>query len=811
VCILGEACLIKNLLNILKLKPLATRLLAYILIFSTSVAIVSTGVQLYFDFRSEVDSIESSLDQVSATFSDSLSNSLWHVDQDELRLHLNGIDKLQNIHFVSVATGYGDVISVGEMPKDVKKISRNYPLVYKRANDNVEAHWLGELTIVSSLKPVYQRLKGKFLIILVSQSIKTFFVSLFILLIVRTLLTKHLETMARYARNLDMENLSEALKLKRKAPDKSDELSDVVHALNQMRIRLYRDTSLLKKSESQSIDERNQAVQASKAKSLFLANMSHELRTPMNGVLGFSSLLLDTGLDNEQREYVQTIQGSAESLLGIVNDILDISRIESGKLIIEPIAFSLRSTVVDVISLLGKKAEAKGVALETRIDPELPMLLEGDPVRLRQILINLTSNAIKFTSRGHVLISIEYIKQLHNDVQLRMTVEDTGIGINSEHQLTIFEEFKQADPSTTRKYGGSGLGLAICKQLVELMGGQIGLESEVDKGATFWITLSLPMVKEPLTNVQEDMNALEGLRVLVLDSYELSQKITLESLNQWGVQFESAHTAGEALKLLELASDTGRPFDMILMDDFMPDMDGMDFCEIVRSSPYCPNVSLLVLSSNPQRGDAARFRAAGVDGFLSKQLRDQYLRSAIQQVVIEKRLYEKGLLEKNVSGKTCHEKKLVTRFTIQGQEAPKVDEAVSDSLVRVLLVEDNVVNQKLAARMLEKAGCKVDVADNGKVAIDQWQENNYQMVFMDCMMPVMDGYEATREIRLQEALSGLDRTPIIALTANAMEGEREYCQNAGMDEFITKPVKAEQLRSVVEQFVEASIVSTSDK
>lgn len=806
------------MLKILRLKPLATRLLAYIIIFSTSVAIVSTGVQLYFDFRSEVDSIEHSLDQVSDTFSDSLSNSLWHVDQDELRLHLNGIGKLQNIHFVSVATGYGDVVSIGEMPKDETKILRNYPLLYTRANDNVDAHWLGELTIVSSLQPVYQRLKGKFLVILVSQSIKTFFVSLFILLIVRVLLTRHLETMAHYARNLDMENLSEALKLKRKAPDESDELSDVVHALNQMRIRLYRDTSLLKKSESQSIDERDQAIQASKAKSLFLANMSHELRTPMNGVLGFSSLLLDTGLDNEQREYVQTIQGSAESLLGIVNDILDISRIESGKLVIEPIAFSLRSTVVDVISLLGKKAEAKGIALETRIDPELPMLLEGDPVRLRQILINLTSNAIKFTSRGHVLISIEHIKQLHNDVQLRMTVEDTGIGISQAHQLTIFEEFTQADASTTRKYGGSGLGLAICKQLVALMEGQIGLESEVDKGATFWVTLSLSMVKEPLTNVQEDMNALEGLSILVLDSYELSQKITLESLNQWGVQFESAHTAGDALKLLELAFDTGRPFDMILMDDFMPDMDGMDFCEIVRSSPYCSEISLLVLSSNPQRGDAARFRAAGVDGFLSKQLRDKYLRPAIQQIVLDKRLYEKDRSEKTFSQKASSvkrysekpwpEKKLVTRFTIQGQEAPKIDEVMSGTQIYVLLVEDNVVNQKLAARMLEKAGCKVDVADNGKVAIDQWQKNNYQMVFMDCMMPVMDGYEATREIRLQESLSGLDRTPIIALTANAMEGERECCQNAGMDEFITKPVKVEQLRLVVEQFIDTDI---SDK
>jgi len=264
--------------------------------------------------------------------------------------------------------------------------------------------------------------------------------------------------------------------------------------------------------------------------------------------------------------------------------------------------------------------------------------------------------------------------------------------------------------------------------------------------------------------------------------------MTLESLNQWGVQFDSANTAGDALRSLELAADTGHPFDMILMDDFMPDMDGMDFCEIVRSAPQWQDISLVVLSSNPQRGDASRFRSAGVNGFLSKQLRDQYLRAAIHQVFSDKRI---------------NNKRLVTRFTIQGQDAPRSEEIVSEGSVSVLLVEDNIVNQKLAARMLEKAGCNVDVANNGKEAVKRWLDENYQMIFMDCMMPVMDGYEATREIRRQEEESGLSRTPIIALTANAMEGERERCQGAGMDEFITKPVKAKQLKSVVELYLEA--------
>jgi signal transduction histidine kinase/CheY-like chemotaxis protein len=760
----------------------------YILLFSTIVALVFTGIQLYLDYRSDIKRIDQNIQQTFENFSGSISNSLWQVDDKELQLHLNGMVKSSHIAYVTVVTNYGHELSSGKMPLGDKK-SHTFPILHSSMAGSKHSNWLGDITLTASLKPAYDALWTRAIFILVSQLLKILLIALFVMLIVRHLITRHLEAMARYARGIQVASPVEPLKLKRNSPHNSDELSDVVHALNQMRIRVAAETERLKRSEAKSREERDQAIQANNAKSLFLANMSHELRTPMNGVMGYASLLLDTQLDNEQRDFVHTIQGSAETLLGIVNDILDISRIESGKLMIDPIPFDLRMVIGDVVELLGKKAEAKGIALETRISPELPSMLLGDAVRIRQILNNLAANAIKFTNQGYVLINVEVVKQSIKSLQLRIAIEDTGVGIGEEDQKHIFEEYNQVDSSTTRNYGGSGLGLTISKQLVDLMGGELGVESTLGKGSTFWVSIQFPLYREQGTIHGQGRVSLEGIRILLLDSYELSRKISLELFGQWGVLFDSVRTAGEALHLLSVAEDTDYPYDVIILDDFMSDMDGLDFCEIIRSKPFCENTLLLILSSHPQRGDAGRYRMASVNGFLSKQLRDRHLKTMLHQMLEDK---QNGL------------KNMVTRFSLEGNTEERrgnKGHLTNKNSVKVLLVEDNLVNQKLAVKMLDKLGCDVTIANNGKEAIEYWQNNNFQMIFMDCMMPVMDGYDATREIRQQETISGLEKTPIIALTANAMEGEKGRCEAAGMDEFITKPVKSEKLRSAVNTYM----------
>ncbi|HAC27974.1 MAG TPA: hybrid sensor histidine kinase/response regulator, partial [Marinobacter hydrocarbonoclasticus] len=523
------------------------------------------------------------------------------------------------------------------------------------------------------------------------------------------------------------------------------------------------------------------------------ANVSHELRIPLQSVLGYANLLTDTPLDQEQREYVNTLLNASESLSSIINDLLDISSMEAGKLELEAIPFDLRETLNDLIHMLGSRAREKGLALEVRVDENLPWALTGDPVRIRQVLLNLLSNAIKFTDSGHVLISIEVLGRKEGKVRLRLAVEDTGVGINPEDIPLVYEPYVQLGQRFQRQLPGAGLGLTICRQLVDLMGGSMDLESRPGEGSTFWVELSLQEATDGSAKVRPDSRQVQGRRVLVVDSYELSRKITLEMLSRYDVHIDAVRSAGEALTALRQAFDAGIPYDATILDGFVPDMDADLLCRQVRSNPQWAEMRLLILSSNPQRGDAEHFRQAGADAFLSKSLRESYLIPILNQLFTHD---------------TQQERRFLTRFSLKTMaDAGSRQREIPCGRMRVLLVEDNPVNRTLTRRLLEKLGCEVMTANDGQAASSLWQWHQFDVVFMDCVMPRMDGYEATRQLRAWETSHGRSRVPVVALTASAMEEDEERCREAGMDSFVAKPVNLEMLRAVLEQYCQASATS----
>lgn len=614
--------------------------------------------------------------------------------------------------------------------------------------------------------------------VIIASTIMAISIALFVAFMVSNSLVRRLQILVNAIYKVTTGDFTKSI-----AIDSQDEIGRLGQSFNNMTTTLKLSREHMEKANQDLIIEKEKAELATHAKDSFLATMSHEIRTPMNGVLGMTQILADTKLSREQRDYVETINQSGNLLLDIINDILDFAKIEAGKLDIEPIPFDLMNAIMETSELFTAKCSKKGIELIVNYAPDLPQHFIGDPGRIRQILMNLLGNAVKFTEKGYVLLEITSLSHNKEEAHLSIAITDTGIGISEEVQKALFQPFTQADTSTTRRFGGTGLGLTICKQLIELMGGKISISSKLGKGTTLRFDLTLPISNTDTVQVPVDVD-FSQLRLLVVDDNQINLDILSRQLSRWKIRTETVTSGAAAIARLKKTILDKDPFQIVLSDYQMPEMSGGDLIETIKADPLTEKTKFILLSSSGSRGDGNLFHKQGFSGYLGKPINLGILYKMI------------CLLWDHIQNGT-EPVQMITRHTIS--EAHNVMDKDTDADIissKVLLVEDNIVNQKVAKKMLEKMGCNVAVAANGQECVEMQQQFSYDIVFMDCQMPVMDGFEATRALRDSEI--GTDKHQlIIAMTANAIEGDRQNCIDQGMDDYISKPIDQERLHALL--------------
>ncbi|OAN11530.1 hybrid sensor histidine kinase/response regulator [Photobacterium jeanii] len=835
---------------------LAKQLLIYILLVTTVLTLMMTGGNLYLDYKSDLANIESRLEQINQSSLESLTSSLWVEDREQLQLQAEGIFRLPEIHYLVIRDPDGVILQLGEELQKYQ-YEQSWSMEFTSNNRSYE---LATLTVQSDLYQVYQGLIDKFIVLLLYQAVQTFLIAAFILFIVYRLIVRHLVQMATVVSEFDDNQLPSQVDIESRHFD--DEITRLQNSYNFAVDRIKHHYEELEHA-------REQAVDANNKKSEFLANMSHEIRTPMNGIIGLSSLLQGMPLKEDQKEYVDMLHSSSLSLLDLINDILDFSKIESGQMELEHTRLNLFELNKDVETIFLVKAAEKGLLFQCAIDKQIPPLLLGDPTQLRQVLVNLVSNAIKFTHKGHVQLNMHFESSTDDKVKVKFEVVDSGIGIAADKHATIFEKFQQADGSTTRQYGGTGLGLAICQRVVDLMGSKLEVQSEEGKGSTFYFSVNFEQCQAQPRSASNG-KSMEDIRVLLVDDRMMNMRITSAQLCGFGAYSMCCEDATLAAQFIDESIKQNTPFDLILLDKIMPEIDGFVLATQLRQryGDQCP--AMVMITAGPDASDLKKMKSSGIKAILSRPYQEAQLKWQVEHALglVSEQQSQQNVLEENIDETDALDDAVLeqhnTNNTIDGEMSAKASTTVpivnkehnSDNrhlqqesikaqpakvqkteavmlakegstsaipagshavsnlpksnfaggttiesaeskapFARVLVVEDTVVNQKVAKMMLEKMGVEVTIAANGLIGVEMFDQQTFDLILMDCQMPVMDGFEATRNIRQHEEAG--KHIPIIALTANVVKEEKEKCFEAGMDDFLAKPVNQKLLKETL--------------